>query len=71
MLSKEVDDVLFHRLPPLDVLTSRFPHCSMKVTSAYMYDQKVATAYLRASLKGPSDDCASLFVGSRSEPPTA
>ena len=45
MLSKEVDDVLFHGLKPLDVLTSRVPHCSMpapeaiqmKVTTAYMY----------------------------------
>ena len=45
MLSKEVDDVLFGGLKPLDVLTSRVPHCSMpapeivqmKVTTAYMY----------------------------------
>ena len=29
MLSKEVDDVMFQGLKPLDVLTSRVPHCSM------------------------------------------
>ena len=58
MLSKEVDDVLFQGLKPLDVLTVRVPHCSMpapeaiqmKVTTAYMYSPEVATAYLRASL---------------------
>ena len=59
MLSKEVDDVLFGRLQPLDVLTCRVPHCSMPapeavqihVTMAYMYDPKVATAYLQKSLQ--------------------
>ena len=58
MLSKEVDDVLTQRLKPLDVLTSRVPHCSMPapeamqmhVTTAYMYSPDVATAYLMASL---------------------
>ena len=58
MLSKEVDDVLFQGLKPLDVLTSRVPHCSMpapeavqmKVTTAYMYSPEVATAYVMASL---------------------
>ena len=58
MLSKEVDDVLFGELQPLDVLTCRVPHCSMPapeavqmhVTTAYMCDPKVATAYLQASL---------------------
>ena len=58
MLSKEVDDVLFQGLKPLDVLTVRVPHCSMtapeavqmKVTTAYMYSPEVATAYVRASL---------------------
>ena len=51
MLSKEVDDVLFQGLKPLDVLTSRVPHCSMpapeavqmQVTTAYMYSPEVAT----------------------------
>ena len=59
MLSKEVDDVLFKRLQPLDVLAFRVPHCStpapeaeqMHVTTAYMHDPKVATAFLHASLK--------------------
>ena len=58
MLSKEVDDVLVQKLKPLDVLTSRVPHCSMPapeavqmhVTTAYMYDPEVATACLRASM---------------------
>ena len=58
MLSEEVDNVLFGRLPPLDVLTCRVPHCStpvpetvqMHVTTAYMCDPKVVTAYLQASL---------------------
>ena len=55
---KLVDDVLVQKLKPLDVLTSRVPHCSMPapeaaqvhVTTAYMYDPEVATAYLRASM---------------------
>ena len=34
MLSKEVDDVLFGKLPPLDVLVSRAPHCSMPAPEA-------------------------------------
>ena len=58
MLSKEVDDVMFQGLKPLDVLTSRVPHCSMpspeavqmKVTTAYMFSPEVATAYVMASL---------------------
>ena len=58
MLFKEVDDVLFQGLKPLDVLTSRVPHCSMpapeavqmKVTTAYMYSPEVATAYVMASV---------------------
>ena len=60
MLSKEVDDVLFGGLPPLDVLTCRVPHCSMPAPRGsanacdnciYMYDPQVATAYLKASLQ--------------------
>ena len=59
MLSKKVENVLFGRLRPLDVLTCRGPHCSMPapeavqthVTTAYMYDPQVATAYLKASLQ--------------------
>ena len=58
MLSKKVDDVLFGKLQPLDVLTCRVPHRSMPapeavqmhVTTAYMYSPEVATAYLMASL---------------------
>ena len=58
MLSKEVDDVMVQGLKPLDVLTSRVPHCSMpapeavqmKVTTAYMCSPEVATAYVMASL---------------------
>ena len=57
MLSKEVDDVMVQKLMPLDVLTSRVPHCSMpapeavqvKVTTAYMFSPEVASAYLMAS----------------------
>ena len=53
MLSKE-DDVLFQGLKPLDVLTSRVPHCSMpgaeavqmQVTTACTYSPEVATAYI-------------------------
>ena len=52
MLSKEVDDVMVQKLKPLDVLTSRVPHCSMpapeavqvKVTTAYMFSPEVASA---------------------------
>ena len=58
MLSKEVDDVMVQKLMPLDVLTSRVPHCSMpapeavqvKVTTAYMFSPEVATAYVMAAL---------------------
>ena len=58
MLSKEVDDVMVQKLMPLDVLTSRVPHCSMpapeavqvKVTTAYMFSPEVASAYVMASL---------------------
>ena len=58
MLSKEVEDVLVKRLRPLDVLTSRVPHCSMpapeaeqmRVITAYMYSPEVAEAYVMASL---------------------
>ena len=58
MLSKEVDDVMIQKRMPLDVLTSRVPHCSMpapeavqmKVTTAYMFSKEVASAYLMASL---------------------
>ena len=58
MLSKEVDDVMVQKLKPLDVLTSRVPHCSMpapeavqvKVTTAYMFNPEVASAYVMASL---------------------
>ena len=58
MLSKEVDDVMVQKLLPLDVLTSRVPHCSMpapeavqvKVTTAYMFSPDVASAYMMASL---------------------
>ena len=53
-----LDDVMFQGLKPLDVLTSRVPHCSMpspeavqmKVTTAYMYSPEVATAYVMASV---------------------
>ena len=45
-------------MKPLDVLTSRVPHCSMpapeavqvKVTTAYMFNPEVASAYVMASL---------------------
>ena len=58
MLSKEVDDVMVQKKLPLDVLTTRVPHCSMpapeavqmKVTTAYMFSQGVASAYAMASL---------------------
>ena len=58
MLSKEVDDVMVQKKLPLDVLTTRVPHCSMpapeavqmKVTTAYMFSQEVASAYAMASL---------------------
>ena len=58
MLSKEVDDVMVQGLKPLDVLTSRVPHCYMpapeavqvKVTTAYIFSPEVATAYVMASV---------------------
>ena len=59
MLSIEVDDVLFQKFRPLDVLVFRVPYCSMpapeaiqmQITTACVYDPKVATAYLNASLQ--------------------
>ena len=44
MLSKEVDDVMVQGLKPLDVLTSRVPHCSMPAPEAVQV--KATTAYM-------------------------
>ena len=46
MLSKEVDDVFFGRLQPLDVLTCRVPHCSMPAPEAVQ--MHVTTAYMKS-----------------------
>ena len=74
MLSKEVDDVMVQKLKPLDVLTSRVPHCSMpapeavqvKVTTAYMFSPEVASAYVMASLDAPPRGSSRCCADSRS-----